>query len=95
MFVAVTTAVHALAGAIPARANGSGWPNDYRAVVFTALTIVIAPETGVVCILAPGLGRGCLSRLAAAGCTLGIILALATAALGLAAVQRSEAVSWR
>ena len=59
----------------------------------TALVVVIAPGTGVVYTIAMGLGRGHAAAIAgAAGCTMGIVPHLASAALGLAAILHASAL---
>lgn len=59
----------------------------------TALVVVLAPGTGVIYTIAIGLGAGrAASVAAAAGCTLGILPAMAAAALGAAALLYTSAV---
>ena len=59
----------------------------------TALVVVVAPGTGVLCTLAAGLGRGRRAALwAAGGCTLGIVPHLAAATLGVAAILHASAL---
>ena len=59
----------------------------------TALVVVLAPGTGVIYTLAMGLGQGRRAAIIAAfGCTLGIVPAMAAAILGLAAVMHSSAL---
>jgi threonine/homoserine/homoserine lactone efflux protein len=61
--------------------------------LLTALVVVIAPGTGVIYTLAMGLGQGRRAAIIAAlGCTLGIVPAMAAAILGLAAVMHSSAL---
>ena len=61
--------------------------------LLTALVVVLAPGTGVVYVLAMGLGRGRRAAMAAAaGCTLGIVPALLAAAMGLAAAMHASAL---
>jgi threonine/homoserine/homoserine lactone efflux protein len=61
--------------------------------LLTALVVVLAPGTGVIYTLAMGLGQGRRAAiLAALGCTLGIVPAMAAAILGLAAVMHSSAL---
>ncbi|MGH1354714.1 MAG: LysE family translocator [Thalassovita sp.] len=61
--------------------------------LLTALIVVLAPGTGVIYTLAMGLGQGRRAAIVAAfGCTLGIVPAMAAAILGLAAVMHSSAL---
>jgi threonine/homoserine/homoserine lactone efflux protein len=63
--------------------------------LLTALVVVAAPGTGVVYTLAMGLGRGRRAAVAAAaGCTMGIVPALAAAILGLATVLHASALAF-
>lgn len=61
--------------------------------LLTTLVVVLAPGTGVIYTLAMGLGQGRRAAvIAAVGCTLGIVPAMAAAMLGLAAVMHSSAL---
>lgn len=61
--------------------------------LLTSLVVVLAPGTGVIFTIATGLGRGPRAAIwAAIGCTLGILPALLSAALGLAAIMHASAL---
>lgn len=61
--------------------------------LLTSFVVCVAPGTGVIYMLALGLGQGRRAALAAAiGCTCGILPSLAAAALGLAAVLHTSAL---
>ncbi|CUI52198.1 LysE family translocator [Cognatishimia activa] len=61
--------------------------------LLTALFVVLAPGTGVVFTVAMGLGQGKRAAAwSALGCTVGIVPALAAAALGLAAAMHASAL---
>lgn len=61
--------------------------------LLTALVVVLAPGTGVIYTLAMGLGQGRRAAVIAAfGCTLGIVPAMAAAMLGLAAAMHTSAL---
>lgn len=61
--------------------------------LIAALIVVLTPGTGVVYTVATGLSLGRRASVAAAvGCTLGIVPAIAAAAVGLAAVLHASAV---
>lgn len=61
--------------------------------LITAFVIVLAPGTGVIYMLATGLGRGWLASLAAAtGCTGATVLHLLAALIGLAAILHASAL---
>jgi len=62
----------------------------------TALIVVLVPGTGVIYMLATGLGQGKRAAIAAAfGCTLGILPAMLAAILGLAAVLHASALAFQ
>jgi threonine/homoserine/homoserine lactone efflux protein len=62
----------------------------------TSLIIVVSPGTGVLYTLAAGLSRGSrASAVAAFGCTLGIVLHMAAAIMGLAALLHTSALAFQ
>ena len=61
--------------------------------LLTSFVVCVAPGTGVIYMLALGLGQGRRAALAAAiGCTCGIVPSMAAAALGLAAVLHTSSL---
>ena len=64
--------------------------------VLTSLIVILLPGTGVIYTLAFGLGRGWrASVLAAFGCTLGIIPAIAASVVGLSALLNTSALAFQ
>ena len=64
--------------------------------VLTSLIVILLPGTGVLYTLAFGLGRGWrASILAAFGCTLGIIPAIAASVVGLSALLNTSAIAFQ
>ena len=62
----------------------------------TSFVVVIAPGTGVIYTIGVGMSRGVSASVAAAaGCTGGIIPAMAAAIAGLAAVLHASAVAFQ
>ena len=63
--------------------------------LLTSLIVVASPGTGVLYTLAAALTRGSRAGMAAAfGCTLGIVLHMIAAMLGLAAVLHTSALAF-
>ena len=63
--------------------------------LLTSLIVVLLPGTGVLYVLAIGLGKGFKASLgAAAGCTLGIVPAALASIVGLAALLHTSAVAF-
>jgi threonine/homoserine/homoserine lactone efflux protein len=64
--------------------------------LITSLIVVVSPGTGVLYTLAAGLSRGPRASVVAAfGCTLGIVLHMAAAIMGLAALLHASAVAFQ